>query len=250
MIALVRAELLKLRTTRTLYGLLFATLAMTALGVVAGVLTAGRVEGTFALESGEGIRNLLGSGWPGAVNVLVLGILAVTGEFRHNTVTGTFLVTPNRGQVIAAKLIAFALAGLVFSVMASALTLAISLPWLAIKGISVPLLDADVLMVLVGLLIGTALYGVLGVGVGALVRNQALAVTLALVWMMVIEGILAAIWQGGARWLPGGAAQALANSASQFGALLPMWAGGLMLAAYGLFFAATGSRFVVRRDIT
>ncbi|MGH9001060.1 MAG: hypothetical protein ACRDY7_16900 [Acidimicrobiia bacterium] len=247
---LVRTELLKLRTTRTVYGLLAATLGLTTLGVVVAMLTAGEVEGSFGLETAEGLRNLIASGWPGAIFVLVLGILAVTGEFRHNTLTPTFLAAPRRGEVVAAKLAAFGLVGLAFSVLASIITLAISLPWLAARGVEVSFFSAEVGLVLLGQILATALYGVLGVGVGALIRSQAIAMTAALVWMMMVEGILAAVWQDGARWLPGGAAQALSRSASQFGELLPMWAGGLLLAAYGVAFATSGARFVLRRDVT
>lgn len=52
------------------------------------------------------------------------------------------------------------------------------------------------------------------------------------------------------RWLPGGAAAVLTRSATYEGGLLPMWAGGLLFAAYGLAFAMAGTRFVLRRDVT
>jgi len=47
--------------------------------------------------------------------------------------------------------------------------------------------------------------------------------------------------------LAGGATAALTGSGGQH---LSMWAGGLLLAGYGLAIAAIGSRLTIRRDIT
>lgn len=247
---LVAAEVAKLRTTRMLYSLLATTLALTVLSVVASILTAGRAEGTFALDTPEGVRNVLGAGWPSTTVVLVLGILAMAGEFRHGTITPTLLVAPKRGRVVAAKMATYALAGLAFSALASALTLAIALPWLAAKDVDVSLFDREVGLVVAGLLLATALYGLLGVSVGSLIRNPAAAVGIALVWSFVLEALLVGLLPEVGRWLPGGAGQGLARSSTTAGELLPMWGGGLVLAGYGVLFALVGSRFVVRRDIT
>ena len=244
------AEVVKLRTTQLVYALLATTLALTVVSVVATVLTAGRAEGTFALDTPEGVRNVVGAGWPSTTVVLVLGILSVAGEFRHGTITPTLLGAPRRGRVVAAKMATFAMVGVAFSVLASAVTLAIALPWLAAKDVDVSVLDGEVVQVVAGLLLGTGLYGLLGVSVGSLVRNPAAAVSIALVWSFVIEALLVGLLPEVGRWLPGGAGQALARSSTTAGDLLPMWGGGLLLAAYGVLFAVAGSRLVMRRDVT
>ncbi len=244
------AEVAKLRTTRMAYALLATTVALTVVSVVASILTAGRAEGTFALDTPEGVRNVLGAGWPSTIMVLVLGILAMAGEFRHGTITPTFLATPKRGRVVAAKMAVFSVVGLAFSAVASAITLGIALPWLDAKGVDVAMFDREVVLVVAGLLLGTALYGLVGVGVGSLVRNPAAAVSVALVWSFVLESLLVGLLPEVGRWLPGGAAQGLARLSPTAGDLLPMWGGGLLLTAYGVVFACVGSRFVVGRDIT
>ena len=196
------------------------------------------------------MRNVLGAGGVSTTVVLVLGILAMAGEFRHGTITATLLAAPKRGQVVAAKMATYALVGLAFSAVSSVITLAVALPWLAAKDVEVSLFDREVVLVAIGLLLGTALYGLLGVSVGSLIRNPAAAVGIALVWSFVIEAILVGLVPEVGRWLPGGAGQGLARTSTTAGELLPMLGGGLLLAAYGLVFALVGSRFVVRRDIT
>jgi ABC-2 type transport system permease protein len=110
--------------------------------------------------------------------------------------------------------------------------------------------DGDVALVLLGVLVGAPLYGVLGVGVGALVRNQVAAIVGALAWILVVENLVIALLPDVGRWLPGGAAAALAQLATPEGELLPAWAGGLVFLAYGVVFAVLGTRFVVDRDVT
>jgi len=247
---LLRAELLKVRTIRVTYGLLAGGVAMAALGVVAVVLTAGQEEGGPPLETTEGVRNVFGNAGAVSVLSLVLGILAVTGELRHGTITQTFLVTPTRSRVIGAKVAAMVLVGLAFGVVASLAVLAVALPWLAAEDAAVSPLSAEVLLPLGAGLASTALFAIIGVGVGALVRNQVAAVVVALVWQFVIEGILVALLPSVGKWLPQGAARALSQETLADGSLLPAWAGGLVLLAYGAAFAAVGARLLVRRDVS
>lgn len=245
---LIRAELLKLRTTRTAFWTLIGLPATVALGVSSTIAAAGRSGEGIPLETVEGVRNVLGASTSGAFVALILGILAMSGEYRHQTATQTFLVTPVRHRVVAAKLAAFALVGLALAVAASALTLAIALPWLASKGADVRILE-DVGLVLLGATAETALYGAMGVAVGALIRNQTTAIVTALAWTFLAEGVLVELLPALGRWLPGGAASALTSFSLEAGDLLPMWAAALVLGAYAIGFAVAGSRVVVERDV-
>ena len=65
--------------------------------------------------------------------------IGLTGEFRHQTATTTFLATPNRGRVVLAKLATYALVGIAYALVCIAVTIAIAVPWLNAKGIQVPL---------------------------------------------------------------------------------------------------------------
>lgn len=246
---LVHAELLKLRTTRMFAGNALAALAFVPLTLAIAIQTAGKDGGGAALSTTEGVRNALSAASSGTVIVLILGILIMAGEFRHNTSTSTFLVCPDRQRVVTAKLVAAALVGAGIAVATSLLTLAVAIPWLAAKDVSVELLSADVGLVLFGAVVATALYALVGVGLGSLVRNQTVALSLALVWVMIIEGLIVTFVPEVGRWLPGGAAAALTSTSTPEGGLLPMWAGAGLFAAYGLAFAGAGTRFVMQRDV-
>jgi ABC-type transport system involved in multi-copper enzyme maturation permease subunit len=246
---LVGAELLKVRTTRVAASLLAGTLVLTGLEVLGTIFGAGR-QGTPSLHTSAGMRNVFGSGGTAALFGLILGILLVTTEVRHGTITQTFLVTPDRARVVGAKVVAMALVGAGLGAAASVLTVVVALPILAAKNVNVPLLGADVGPVLAAVVVSTTLFAIIGVGVGALIRNQVAAIVAALVWELVLEAILVGLVPSVGKWLPGGAGRALARETVSGGSLLPAWAGGALLLAYGLAFAAIGTRFVVRRDIT
>jgi ABC-2 type transport system permease protein len=247
---LIRAEVLKLRTTRTFWWSVVAALAFVPVSVALAMQMAGQAASPIpALDSSEGVRNVMSAAASGAQILLVIGILIMAGEFRHNTATSTLLISPDRKRVVGAKLAAASLVGVGVTLAASVLTLAIALPWLAANHVEVSLLSADVALPLLGALAATALYPLVGVGVGALLPNQTVAVTIALVWVLIIEGILVGFAPAVGRWLPGGAASALTGVATANGGLLPMWGAALLLAGYGLTFAAAGTHLIVRRDI-
>ena len=249
MTRLVRAELLKLWTTRTARVLLALAAAGTAALTVLVLTFAGR-PGQPALGD-DALRQLvLAPNGPLTLAALVLGILGMAGEFRHGTATPTFLVTPVRGRVVAAKLVAAAVAGLAIALVAAAVVLAIALPWLPAKGVHAGVADPGLGARVAGLAATVTLSAVLGTGLGALLRNQFAAVIVGLLWWQGgIEELVVGLLRrpGLERWLPDGAALALTAPGD---GTLPMWAGGLVFAAYGLALALLGGRLVARRDLT
>jgi ABC-2 type transport system permease protein len=249
MTRLVHSELLKLRTTRTARVLLALAAAGTAALIAIVLLLAGQ-PGQPALGS-DALRQLvLVPAQPLTLAALVLGVLGMAGELRHGTATSTFLVTPKRGRVVVAKLAAAAVTGLAMSLASSAVVLAVGLPWLRAKGIEVAIADPGVAARVAGLAAAVALYTVLGTGLGALLRNQVAAVVVGLLWWSQgVERVLTGILHqpGLERWLPMGAASALTAPGD---GRLPMWAGALVFAAYGLVLALLGGRLVARRDLT
>jgi hypothetical protein len=246
---LVYAEFLKLRTTRSFAYSALAALAFVPITLAISILTAGNDGAGPALDTSEGVRQVFSAASSGTIIVLIIGIIVMAGEFRHNTATSTFLVSPDRKRVVAAKLAASTLVGAGLAIAASALTLAIALPWLSAKNIDVSIWSGDVGFVLLGAIAATALYAMVGVGLGSLIRNQTAAIVVAMVWVMIVEGLLVSFVPEVGRWLPGGAVAALTGVTPQNGGLLTMWAGALLFAGYGLAFAWTGTRFVMRRDI-
>jgi hypothetical protein len=248
MIRLIRAELTKLATTRVLYGIAAAMAAFALLTLVAGIALTGR----------DGNPSLSADSLPAMVAApvtllsgaaLLLGILGLAGEFRHQTITQTFLVTPRRGRVVAAKLVAYPLAGIALALAVLGFTWALAAGWLAAKGMAPSLADARLGRVLLGAVLAAGLCALAGVGVAALIRNQVAALVATLVWVAVVEGLLMSLLNipGLGRWLPSAAAAALTNPG---GAQLSRLAGTLLLAGYALVLALAGTRLVVRRDIT
>jgi ABC-2 type transport system permease protein len=249
MIRLIRAEFTKLATTRLIYGLAAAMAAFGVLTVVVGVTAAGQ-QGNPPLSADSLPMLIAGPVTQLPAAALLLGILGMAGEFRHQTVTQTFLVTPDRGRVVAAKLVAYPLAGIALALVTLAVTAAVAAGWLAAKGITPSLPPAGALGRMVGVaLLGPALCGLVGVGVAALVRNQVAALVGVAVWVLVVEGLLMSLLNAPSvgKWLPSAAAAALTNPG---GAQLSRLAGTLLLAGYALALALIGTRLVVRRDIT
>ena len=249
MIRLVRAELTKLATTRLIYGVAAAMAIFAVLTVAANILDR---QGAPPLSADSlpvfvaaPVTLLSGA-------ALLLGILGMAGEFRHQTVTQTFLVTPNRGRVVAAKLVAYPLAGIALALSILAFTAAVATGWLAATGIT-PSLPEPVAYalghVLLGAVLAAGLCGLVGVGVAALVRNQVAALVGVAVWVLLVEGLLMSLLHAPSlgKWLPSAAAAALTNPG---GAQLSRLAGALLLAGYALALALVGTRLVVRRDIT
>lgn len=243
----IRSELLKLRTTRTFLGIVIATLGLIAL--IVGVSAAAA-----PYESGDlpGV-DLLDAASLAQPFALVLGVLAVSTEFRHGTITPTLLATPDRVRLMVAKLTAHGAAGVVFGVVAYGLAALLLASILPLRDISPKLPFGDGLEMAVGGIAGIALLAMVGVGVGALIRNQVGAVIGALAWLFMIEPLLTAIPTVG-RWVEGygiGAAMgAVGDSTLDTGDKLGQFTGGLALLAYAVVFAVAGAILLRRRDVS
>jgi ABC-2 type transport system permease protein len=243
MIDLVAAEWLKLRTTRLLYGMIPAAVALALAAVAGAVLSADDVA---ELESTGGIRDALSVTGTGAILVLVVGILISAGEYRHGTAADTFLTTPRRDRVVAAKLTVGAGVGLAVGVVTSLACLGIASLLYSVEGATFPLGDGEVWLILSGALVYTTLFGILGVALGVLIRNQVPAIASALAWLAVIEHTLVTLIPDFGRWLPVAAGQAIVRT--NLDDLLSPLAGIAVLAAYGAAIALAGTRVAATRD--
>lgn len=253
MIRLVSGEIRKLFTTMLWLWMLLGAFALTALFMSFTIGFDG-TEGNPSppLSTAEGQRNLFSVASTASVFVLLLGIIAITGEFRHQTVTPTFLATPHRGRVVISKLVTYALAGIGYGVAVVLLAIAIALPWVSAKDIDISLSGNGIPGTLVGVVVGVAVYAVLGVGIGALIRNQIAAIVGSLVYLFIVEGFVANLptIRDYYKYFPGGANNALVGTEQQGLSLLEPWQGGLLLVAYGIVFATAGTWFAVRRDVS
>lgn len=250
MIALVRAEWTKLFTTKVWIGLLIGACVMVGGFAALFTATAGDPESPFPAVGTAGYEELIFATATSAnVLFLILGIIGMTQEYRHRTATPTFATTPRRWKVVVAKLIAYAMAAVPFALAVLAVNYLVVLLYAGALG-EAPSLSGDNLRVLGTVGLTLVIYAVIGVGLGALLRNQVGAIVGGLVYLFVIEPLIAFIpaTASAYKWLPGGATEALTADTGFFELLEP-WQGGLVLVGYGLLAALLGALFAVRRDV-
>lgn len=246
MIALVRAELLKLRTVRATWGYVLATAALTGLGA-AGTIGSSSERDRFAETFQRDVVGVVEVAWVVAV---LLGATIVTSEFRHGTITPTLLVVPVRERLLAAKAAAATLAGAALGLLGLAVVAAIAVPWLAALDLSLEVGDRA------GqagrLVLAAALAALLAAAVGSLVHTQVGTLVGALVWLLIAEPLLGALLpEVGldvvADHLPGDGLSAVSGGGDTE---LGLGVGLAVTIAYILVLAALGVARTRRRDIT
>jgi ABC-type transport system involved in multi-copper enzyme maturation permease subunit len=240
MTRLVGSELLKLRTTRTFWGLAGAAAGLVFLIVVLSV----------ALDTSlteDNVRNILATAGLSGLLTLVLGAVAGAGEYRHGTIAWTLLVTPNRLRAVAGQVLACGLGGLAIGVAVSALAALIALPWLAAKGAPMPP-TGDLLQVFLGSALYAGLAATLGAGLGALLRNQVAAIVIVLVQLFVVDPTLAGLIEGFGPFTLTGLGAAISGLDSD-GDLLAPGLAALVWVGYATLFAALAALSTARRDI-
>ena len=238
------AELRKMRSTRTNLGLLIGMVLLLLLTV----LLNGLIPGAGELHAANRQYAFLSAGTAGALFASLIGVMAITSEYRHGTIRPTFVVTPRRQRVIAAKVVASVLMGVAFGLVAIGLSFGIGYAILSARGIDLALSRSDVLWLVLGTPVMTAAWAVVGLGFGAIVRNQVFAVIGLIVWAMVVDNILRGLVPSVGSYTPSGASAAIVGDPSEH--VLSAAAGGGLLLVYALAFVAAGSWLVARRDVT
>lgn len=201
----------------------------------------------------------------GYVFPVLLGALATTAEFRNQTLTPTFLANPRRGIVLGAKFVALAALGALYGLVALIGAVGAGATLLAVLGGDTGLGSADTWTFFGRILIAMALWAVIGVALGTLVRSQVAAIVIVLAFTQFLEPILRAgssIWEWTAqvgKFLPGAASDALVGASifTAFGAgggpgvvLLEWWQGGLVLLAIAAVAAVLGYFVTWIKDVT
>jgi ABC-type transport system involved in multi-copper enzyme maturation permease subunit len=142
MTAQIRAELLKIRTTRTAIGLILGMIAL----ILAFTLLTGLLTHPSGLMSKEDQRQLLSLSSLANVFSALAGVLLVTSEYRFGTIRPTILFNPDRSHVLIAKVVAGALAGVAFGGIGEAIAWAVGYPILPARGVTVALGGGDMLL--------------------------------------------------------------------------------------------------------
>jgi ABC-2 type transport system permease protein len=238
----LRSELLKQRSTETTLLLFIAMFGLVAFAVAMHVLALGADQLSTRSHQLEVFQ--VGTR-AGMLFAGLVGAIAFTAEARYGTIRPTFLVSPRRGPVIAAKLVVSGLAGIVFGLLAEGLMTGAATVGLAARGIDNQLTGGDYLQLLVGGATAAALWAAMGVGIGALVRNQVGAVVGLCAWMFLVESLSEGFVPDAGRLLPGGAGLALAGNSDELSAA----AAALLLVLYAAAASVAGLLTTLRRDI-
>ncbi len=293
---LIRSELMKIRTTNVWWlfgiGIIFFTAVALAIWIAFGndqintAVTQGNApfvppEGDFSQTEIETMRQqwvvshdinrllamtaaqIYTSGqFFGLMFVMLLGAILMTNEFYHQTATATFLVTPQRTKVILAKLGTAVLAAAFFWILTTAISVIAGSIFFSNKGYSSQLGEWPVTRAILMNGLAYGLWGILGVGLGVLIRNQIgavivgaagyvlgtqvvqLAVFLVSQWLDS-DAILKAI----VAW-PAVASQVMVSTESVFPGSPQWWVGALVLVAYGVVLGVVGTLITRKRDIT
>jgi ABC-2 type transport system permease protein len=245
MTQVINSELFKLRTTRTF--LVLSAVAL-ALVIVPSILIC-----AFVNFSGEDNPNEILAFALGPLLralALVIGVLAVTNEFRHGTITPTLLVVPNRTRLMLAKLVAVLALALVLGLIANAGLVAAAALFGALRDFDA---GEDALALLAGGTVATALNAALGVGIGVLVRNQVGAVVGILIYGFILENLIGLIPRVD-DFLPkyglGGVSSGLSGANPGDADLLGQVPAGGLLALYVAIVWAIGLLVMRQRDVT
>ena len=242
---LVRAEVRKLFTTRAVPISAAIAVVLAVASVLIDAAVAGK-SGTPALGTTAETYKMLKIGPVAVVVMLVIGVLAAGGEFRHRTIVPALLATPHRTRLFVVKVAVIAVFGAVFGAVIFGLGRGTVAGTLAAHGMHH--LPAQTGRMYLGTVIASACFGMIGVALGALTRNTVGAIVAAIAWAIFVEQIILQIVAPGLdKWLPVTASIGLTNPPSS--SVLTPTTAGLVLAGYAVALLLFASRTTIRRDL-
>ena len=241
---LLAAELLKIWTApRTLLGILLSEVALVLLGVIPALHSA---AGDATLPE-ELARDLIV--FPGTISLLfvvLIGVLIATTEYRHGTITLTFLAAPVRERVIAAKAVAAVISSAVLVLVALILSLGTAQIW--VGGRDDYLFGSHEWELIGRVFLSAAIVAMIGVFIGLSLKRQLGAIILVLGWLFFVEQALASLFPETMSYLAGSSIFGLIGSSSgdvpSFGHALAV------IAAYLVGLGIVATAVTRRRDIT
>jgi ABC-2 type transport system permease protein len=240
----LRSELLKQRSTSSTLGLLGALVGL----VLVAVILHGFGLPAADLAERDNQLMVFGRGeYLGALFAALLGAMSITSEIRHGTIRPTLLVAPRRGRVVAAKVEVTMLIGACIGFAASALAAGIGTAALSARGIDVQVDAGDYALLVSGGTAASALWAAIGVGIGAIVRDQVPTLVGISAWLLFVEGLFGGNLADVSRFAPGTLGMAISGQEPE--TLLAPGLSLVLLAAYAAAAAVGGSLATVRRDV-
>lgn len=255
---LVKSEWRKLVYARAHWGLLIAAVLLSGLStaVTPMILDSIGQQSGLLLGMRQGVDSVYANAISGYIFAIILGIMLMSGEFRHGTAVATFLTAPKRGTVLANKLAMAAVAGILIMVISTAAGLIGGVIGMSFYPDAASPSSNIFVNTMLAAVVSGAVLGVIGVAIGTLVRNQMLAIVGALIYLFVIDPILLLVWPDAGKFLPSGlitGMMALDINAPELGFdtanYLPAISATLVLLAYGGVFAGIAIATSLRRDV-
>lgn len=278
---LVRAEVMKIRTTRSWWLFLAGFTLFTAAALArngfshhfqlyppqnlpdrAQALGQAALARTPAGAAGIAASMLTSGQVLGVLFVMLLGMRAATDEFAQHTAAATFMTVPRRGRVIVAKLTAVACFGALFWLVATVASGVTTAFYLGSQHLSTSLAGWGVIRPVLLSLLAFVAWAVLGLGLGAVIRGPAAAVIAGLAGyaggFAAAELISHLIYSlGGQAWMlgtsvlaPAVATDVMIAPCRAFPHAPPAWAGALIMAGYALALTAAAITLIRRRDVS
>lgn len=244
MTRLVRSELLKLVTTRLLLWLALLLIALEVLVISLNVAQ----DSLDSLAEARMQRDVVSIAATSALISLILGIVGSAGEYTHGTISHTLLVAPVRRRVTAAKLVAAGLAGAFLALVGAAFAWGYAALLLSARSVPLHLASEGAMRILLGTVAAAAITGVLGVGLGLLLRRQTPAIVITFIWLLVAEPLLSIA--GVQEYAPGHAVASVVEAGLQGPDLLGFGAGLALALGYAGGFALAGGVAMARADVS
>jgi ABC-type transport system involved in multi-copper enzyme maturation permease subunit len=241
MTALVRSELLQLRSLRSTYLLPLVLLALVGLITIASMEDAGNPGMTTPDQLREPF--VVTAGILGAVMLAVFAVIRVGGEYRYETISQRLLAA-SRPRVLIAKLVTYGGVAVVLAALAAALGLALTQASVSSKDLTLDYSGAGLALLFGSVLLGAALFAILGVATAFICRSQSAALLIVL-GLFPAEKIAGIVIGDNAAYMPYGLLQSLLDQ----GVTSPGLAAGLLTAVVAAF-AATAWVLLGRRDVT
>lgn len=248
---LLRAELRKLRTTKMLWAF-FAVLVvisgLTATAVVAGTDFDGSKD---FISTSADQRSLMAFAANATMGASIFGAMAVAREYAHGTVIPTFLSSPRRRRAVLAQYGAVAIVAGILGLLGAVLTVAAVALTLPTTEYGFLVSAAGVSQVLAASAFAGAIGGVLGAGIGAIVRNTGGAVAAAFFTLMVAPPLLVQMASEANSWVPSTLVNVLSGVEAEVAAAdqVGIPAAIAALLAWAVVPAVIGLLFVQRRDV-
>lgn len=199
---LLRGELIKTVTTRTVLGFAVGAVAFAILNVLVVAVWSGTLDEVPEKEEALSALPIL---------LLLWGLVGTAGEYRHRTAAPAALVgRHDRGVVLSARIGAYALTGLLLGTLTTMVSVGLGLPLLSHQP-GPDLTSGDVGAVIAGNLVAFVLSAILGAALGALIRSPVLGVVVLLIVNFAVVPLLSDAWESGVNLTPFGAAGILSR---------------------------------------